>query len=139
MHHPSKSRLDALSTYIEQPMPLGLACEMALVDESWVQSALAAAMSDDDTPLAACGVRIRQAQAQAVSEQIASLQSKARKDWKANAHLLNAIAPSMAPKTGIKELGDGLKAVAAAVLELPAKVDHTTGLLSLPERTEDES
>lgn len=135
MIQPSKTRIDALVTYLEAPMPLALACEMALVDPAWVAEAIAAAFAGEDSQLAKDGLRIRQAEAQAMSEQLSALQSKARKDWKANAHLAGLLSAKLQPKTGAKELAEAVGAVAVAVLELPAKV-NSHGLLALPDKTE---
>lgn len=134
MKSPSKTRIDALITYLESPMPLALACDMALVDPAWVAGAIAAAFEDEDSQLAKDGARIRAAQAQAVSEQLSSLQSKARKDWKANAHLAALLTPQLQPKTGAKELAEAVVGAAQAVLELPAKI-NAQGLLALPDKT----
>jgi hypothetical protein len=136
MKTPSKTRIDALITYLEQPMPLELACELAFVDTEWVLAAFEAAREDDGSELAELGVKIRNAQAQAVSEQISSMQSKARKDWKANAHLAGLLSSKLQPKTGAKELAEAVGAVAVAVLELPAKV-NAKGQLALPDKGDD--
>lgn len=132
---PSRARIDSLITYIEAPMPLDAACEYAMVDPAWVQLAFAAALNEDGTEDAELGLRIKQAQARAAGEQIGSMLAKSRKDWKANAALLQAIDPRFAAKSGLKELGEGLGSALKAVIELPAR--ENPPLIDLPPKNEE--
>lgn len=135
MKTPSKTRIEALITYLEQPMPLDLACEYAMVDPAWVYSAFEAAMNEDGTELAAHGERIKAAQATAAGEQIGAMLSKSRKDWKANAALLQLLDARFQPKSGLKELGEGLGSALKAVIELPAR--ENPHLIDLPPKNEE--
>jgi hypothetical protein len=67
------------------------------------------------------------------------MSSKARKDWKANDRLIQALAPTMAPKSGFKEMGEGLGQAVVSLLVLPA-LRNDAGLLELTQApNEDES
>lgn len=132
---PSKARIDSLVTYLEAPMSLEMACEYAMVPLAWVHTAFEAAANEDGSELAALGERIKAAQALAAGEQIGAMLSKSRKDWKANAALLQMLDPRFSPKSGLKELGEGIGSALAAVIELPAR--ENPPLIDLP-RKDDE-
>lgn len=125
-----KARFQALITHLESYIPLALACEYAMLDESLVQAALAAARADEPGELAEMGGLVVAAQARATSDQIAQVLTKGRKDWKSSAFLLSSLAPQFQAKTGLKELGEGIKAAAETVaLCLPRK--NEDGLLTI--------
>jgi hypothetical protein len=127
------AQIDRVTTYLRAPMPLELACELACVRLDAVQTLIEAAFEAPTTEDGRQGLKIQEARAEAATELIASIQNKGRKDWKSSAHLLNAAAPVFQQKTGVKELGEGLKSLAAAVFELPARRDEHGLLTIIPE------